>query len=119
MVAQGDGCGNRSIVLKCRGRRGVGGADLATLEREVVTREEFETTLRGLATKGDIKVVVDRIQAVEGRLTNVEVGLADLKRDVSDLKEGLSRLRRDLVLSLAAVNVVAVVAIYVALTLGS
>ena len=81
---------------------------MATLEKELVTEEEFRTTLRGLATKGDIKTVVDRILSLEGRLSNVERVLSGMKRDLSGMK-------RDLVLSLAAVNIVAAVALYLAL----
>ncbi len=60
---------------------------MATLE--TVTREEFDTLRKGLATKADIKTVVDRIQAldahVEGRLTGVEKELSGLRQDLRTL----------------------------------
>lgn len=37
-------------------------ADLEALE------ERIETRMKGLATKGDIKVVIDRVQAVESKV---------------------------------------------------
>ena len=52
---------------------------------ETVTREEFDALLKGLATKADIKTVVDRIQAVEGRLTGVEKELSGLRQDLRTL----------------------------------
>jgi archaellum component FlaC len=61
---------------------------MATLE-ETVTREEYDTLLKGLATKGDIKIVVDRIQALED-------GLGDLKSDVAGLKSGIDGLEGDI-----------------------
>jgi len=48
---------------------------MATLG-EKVSVEEFRTTVQGLATKGDIKVVVDRLQAVEKRLGSIENNMA-------------------------------------------
>ena len=65
---------------------------MTTLE-ETVTREEFDTLLKGLATKGDIKTVVDRIQALENGLKS-DVG--SLKSDVADLKSGVDGLEEDI-----------------------
>ena len=48
---------------------------MATLG-EKVSVEEFHTSVQGLATKGDIKVVVDRLQAVEKRLGAIENNMA-------------------------------------------
>ena len=36
--------------------------------RPGVSQEELDTRLKGVATKGDIKIVVDRIQAVESKV---------------------------------------------------
>ena len=48
---------------------------MATLG-EKISVEEFRTIVQGLATKGDIKVVVDRLQAVEKRLGDIENNMA-------------------------------------------
>ena len=61
---------------------------------ETVTREEFDALLKGLATKADIKTVVDRIQAVEGRLTGqLRDGLLALRDSLLVLRDGLLVLR--------------------------
>ena len=66
---------------------------MATLKEETVTREEFETRLKGLATKGDIKIVVDRIQALENTLTQ---DVAGLKSDIEELSTAVVRIMRHL-----------------------
>ena len=39
---------------------------------DVVTHEELDIRLKGVATKGDIKVVIDRIQSMESRFDGLE-----------------------------------------------
>ena len=65
---------------------------MATLE-ETVTREEYDTLLKGLATKGDIKIVVDLIHASENKLSQ---DIAGLKSDIEELSTAVVRITRHL-----------------------